>query len=154
MAEMYETERVEGVGVGRQLDGVGDGFPGHEGRAHAGRTHGDAVRDHDGVELDGGAAPFADAVLDGFGQLAQVQVAGRDLAPGIDHRDQWARDRGIVQPGGLEHRARWCVVASLLDLVAFHFRFGSSSRPGPDAAPNFSAKKTPLLSVAGFLASG
>ena len=55
-------------------------------------AHGDAVGDGDGVELHGGAAGVADALLDGFGDLAEMEVAGADLGPGVGDADD-----GLVQ---------------------------------------------------------
>ena len=80
-------EAVEGVGAGDEFDGVGDDFAGDERGLHALGAHGDAVVDGDGVELHGGAAGFADALLDGFGDLAEMEVAGADLGPGVGDAD-------------------------------------------------------------------
>ena len=55
-------------------------------------AHGDAVGDGDGVELHGRAAGFADALLDGLGDLAEMEVAGADLGPGVGDADD-----GLVQ---------------------------------------------------------
>ena len=80
-------EAVEGVGAGDEFDGVGDEVAGDERGLHALRAHGDAVVDGDGVELHGRAAGFADALLDGFGDVAEVVVAGADFGPGVGDAD-------------------------------------------------------------------
>ncbi len=85
-------EAVEGVAASDEFDGVGDDFAGDERGLHAFGAHGDAVGDGDGVELHGGAAGFADALLDGFGDLAEMEVAGADLGPGVGDADD-----GLVQ---------------------------------------------------------
>ncbi len=59
---------------------------------HAFGAHGDAVGDGDGVELHGRAAGLADALLDGLGDLAEMEVAGADLGPGVGDADD-----GLVQ---------------------------------------------------------
>jgi len=56
-------------------------------------AHGDAVGDGDGVELHGGAAGVADALLDGGGDVAEMEVAGADLGPGVGMRDLNDRPR-------------------------------------------------------------
>ena len=63
-------EAVEGVAAGDELDRVCDDFAGDERGFHALGAHGDAVVDGDGVELHGGAAGLAHALLDGFGDVA------------------------------------------------------------------------------------
>ena len=59
---------------------------------HALGAHGDAVGDGDGVELHGRAAGVADALLDGLGDIAEMEVAGADLGPGVGDADD-----GLVQ---------------------------------------------------------
>ena len=59
---------------------------------HALGAHGDAVGDGDGVELHGRAAGVADALLDGCGDVAEMEVAGADLGPGVGDADD-----GLVQ---------------------------------------------------------
>ncbi len=85
-------EAVEGVATGDEFDGVGDDFAGDQRGLHAFGAHGDAVGDGDGVELHGSAAGFANALLDGLGDLAEMKVAGADLGPGIGDADD-----GLVQ---------------------------------------------------------
>ena len=85
-------EAVEAVAAGDEFDGVGDDFARDERGLHAFGAHGDAVGDGDGVELHGRAAGFADALLDGFGDLAEMEVAGADLGPGVGDADD-----GLVQ---------------------------------------------------------
>ena len=85
-------EAVEGVAARDELDGVGDDLAGDQRGLHAFGAHGDAVGDGDGVELHGRAAGLANAFLDGFGDLAQMEVAGADLGPGVGDADD-----GLVQ---------------------------------------------------------
>ncbi len=75
-----------------EFDGVGDDLARNEARLHALRAHGNAVVDGDGVELHGRAAGFANALLDGFGDVAEMEVAGPDLSPGVGDADD-----GLVQ---------------------------------------------------------
>ncbi len=85
-------EAVEGVAARDELDGVGDDFARDQRGLHALGAHGDAVGDGDGVELHRRAACFAHALLDGLGDLAQVEVARADLGPGVGDADD-----GLVQ---------------------------------------------------------
>ena len=85
-------EAVKEIAAGDQLDGVGDDFAGDQRGLHALRAHGDAVGDGDGVELHGRAAGFANALFEGFGDFAQMHVAGADLGPGVGDADD-----GLVQ---------------------------------------------------------
>ena len=75
-----------------EFDGVGDDLAGDQARLHALGAHGDAVVDGDGVELHRRAAGLANALLDGLGDLAQMEVAGADLGPGVGDADD-----GLVQ---------------------------------------------------------
>ena len=54
-----------------EFDGIGDDLARDERGLHALGAHGDAVGDGDGVELHGGSAGFADALLDGGGDLSR-----------------------------------------------------------------------------------
>ena len=85
-------EAVEEVAAGDEFDGVGDDFAGDERGLHALGAHGDAVGDGDGVELHRRAACVADALLDGLGDVAEMEVAGADLGPGVGDADD-----GLVQ---------------------------------------------------------
>ena len=87
-----QTKPSKRVAAGDELDGVGDDFARDQRGLHALRAHGDAVVNGDGVELHGHAAGLADALLDGLGDLAEVEVAGADLGPGVGDADE-----GLVQ---------------------------------------------------------
>jgi hypothetical protein len=76
-----------------------------------------------------------------FGQVAQVDVAGSDIRPGIDHRDHRLVDLLVVHSGGAEHGAGWRTVRSFLNLVASHHY-------SPDGSLD---KKKPAILIAGFL---
>src|ERR1019366_10616989 len=59
---------VEALGVHHRLDRVADDLARDEGRPHALVTHGDAVGDGDGHELDGETAGRADSFFGALGQ--------------------------------------------------------------------------------------
>ncbi len=85
-------DAVEEVAAGDELDGVGDDLARDQAGLHALGAHGDAVRDCNRVELHRRAAGVADALLHGCGDLAQMEVAGADLGPGVGDADD-----GLVQ---------------------------------------------------------
>ncbi len=76
-------QAVEEIAASDELDGVGDDFAADQRGLHALRSHGDAVGDGDGVELHRRAAGCANAFLDCRSDIAQMEVAGADLRPGI-----------------------------------------------------------------------
>ena len=84
-----QTMPSKEVAAGDEFDGVGDDFTGDERGLHALGAHGDAVGDGDGVELHGGSASFADALLYGGGYIAEMKVAGADLGPGVGYANDW-----------------------------------------------------------------
>ena len=98
-------EAVEGVAAGDEFDAVGDDFAGDERGFHAFGAHGDAVGDGDGVELHGRAAGFADALLDGLGYVAEVEVAGADLGPGVGDADDGLVEVFFGEADAAEHGA-------------------------------------------------
>jgi hypothetical protein len=86
-----------------QLDRIGDDLPADERRAHALRAHGDAVRDRDGIELEGCATGLTHARLHVVGEPAKMKIAGPDLNPGVRNADQRARQVVVCQTRGFEH---------------------------------------------------
>ena len=78
-------DAVEEVAARDEFDGIGDHLARDQAGLHALRSHRDAVRDGDGVELHGSAAGLADALFDGCGDVAQMEVAGPNLCPSIGH---------------------------------------------------------------------
>ncbi len=80
-------DAVETVSPRHELDGVGDDFAGDQRGFHALGSHGDAVVDRDGVELHRRATGLANALLDGLGDLSQMEVAGADLGPCVGDAD-------------------------------------------------------------------
>jgi len=98
-------DAVEGVAASYEFDAVGDDFAGDERGLHAFGAHGDAVGDGDGVELHGGAAGFADALLDGFGDVAEMEVAGADLGPGVGDADDGLVEIFLGEADAAEHGA-------------------------------------------------
>ena len=71
-----------------ELNGVGDVLTGREGIAHAGVSHGDAVADADGAELERDAAGQVYPFFDKLGEITQMKVTGNDLVPGIGDADK------------------------------------------------------------------
>ena len=63
VAADQHDERIEEIPPCDQFDRIGDHLTADERGAHALAAHGDAVRDRDGVELQGRAARVADAGL-------------------------------------------------------------------------------------------
>ncbi len=81
------NQAVEEIAARDELHRVGDDLAADQRGLHAFGAHGDAVGDGDGVELHRRAAGFAHALLHGFGELAEVEVAGADFGPGIGDAD-------------------------------------------------------------------
>ena len=69
-------QAVHALAEGDGLDGVGDDLAADQRRLHALGAHGDTVADGDGAELERRAVALADAVLDGAGDTAEMDVAG------------------------------------------------------------------------------
>jgi hypothetical protein len=92
VAACYADDAVKTVSPCHEFDGVGDDFAGDQACLHALGSHGDAVVDGDGIELHGRAAGLANALLDGLGDLTEMEVAGADLGPGVGDADD-----GLVQ---------------------------------------------------------
>ena len=103
-------EPVEEMSAGDELDRVGDHLTGDERRAHPRRSHRDAVRDGDGVELHRRAAGVADAALHVHREVALVQVARHRLDPGRADPDDRLREILVGETGRLEHRPRACAI--------------------------------------------
>ena len=120
VAADQQHHRVEAVAADRQLDRIGDGLARCQRCAHAVAAHRDAVGHRDGIEFDRRAAVGEDAATRVLGQIAQRDVAGRHVRPGVHHRHEWSGDGGIVQPGGAQHGACRCACGACLDRVAVH----------------------------------
>ena len=88
-------------------------------------AHGDAVGDRDRVELDRRAARRAHAFARVLRQIAQGEIARRDVRPRMHDRDQRSRDGRFVEPGRAQHRARGRAIRTFLDRVAAH-RYAAS----------------------------
>ena len=97
-------QRIQEVAARDQLDRIGDDLAADQGRPHPLAAHGDPVGDRDRVEFEGGAAGLANSRLDVGSQLAQVEVAGADLGPGVGDADQRPTQVLVSQPGGAQHR--------------------------------------------------
>ena len=98
-------EAVEQMPARDELDRVGDHLAGDERGPHAGRTHRDAVRDCDRVELHRRAAGVADAALHVHREIALVEVARHGLDPGRADADDRLCQVLVSEAGGLQHRA-------------------------------------------------
>ena len=97
-----DDEGVKGVADGGDFDGVGNDLAADQGGAHAFGAHGDAVADGDGVDLHGGAAGGADALLDALGHAPVVEVAGHGFDPLMRHADDGPGQVLIGEADGLE----------------------------------------------------
>ena len=80
VAPANDDQPIEAVSEGYRLDGVGDDLAAHQRRLHALVAEGDAVADRDRSEAEGDRAGIAHAARGLVGQLAEVEVAGRDIA--------------------------------------------------------------------------
>ena len=120
VAARHQHERVEGVAHGHGLDAVGDQLAAGQRVEHALVVHGDAVADADDAELEGRAAGHAHAGLDRVDDLAQVHVAGNDLAERVGDADERALHLGVAHAEGAQQRAVRGALPAALDLVASH----------------------------------
>ena len=98
-------DAVKTVSPRHKLDGIRDDFSGDQARLHALGSHGDTVVDRDGVELHGRAAGLANALLDGFGDLTKMEVAGTDLGPGVSDADDRLVQVFLAEADAAEVRA-------------------------------------------------
>ena len=120
VAARHEDERVEGVGDGHGLDGVGDELAAGQRVEHAAVVHREAVADAHDAELHGHAAAGAHAGLDRVDDAAQVQVPGDDLAERVDDADERALHLGVAHSERAQQRTVRRARQTLLDLVASH----------------------------------
>ena len=120
VAAHQQHHRIEAVAGHREFDRIGDGFARRQRGAHAVAAHRDAVGDGDGVEFDRRAAAGDHAAARVLGQVAQGDVAGGDIGPGVDHPDEGLGDGRIVEAGGAQHGARRGAGGSVFDRIAEH----------------------------------
>ena len=83
-------------------------------------AHDDAVAHADGRHHYGGAAGGVDAGFDSVGQLAEMGVAGDDVALGGHHADQGLLQFLIGKSGGVKQGSVGRSIRPLRDLVAAH----------------------------------
>src|ERR1700687_2069773 len=114
-------ECIEEITARDKLDRISDHFTAHQRRTHALSTHGDAVRNGDGVELQGSAAGGANAVFHVLRQFAKVIVAGTNLDPGVGHADQGLAEILVAKAGSAKHGARGCAMRTVGKGVASRF---------------------------------
>ena len=105
VASANGNEAIEELAAHDGFDGIGDDFAGDEGVFHALRAHGDAVGDGDGVKDERLATGLGAAFRGGDGELVDVDVAGRDLAPGGGDADLGFLEIGAVEADGVKHGA-------------------------------------------------
>ena len=121
VAAANRNDGVKRMRHGEKFDRIGDHFAGDERGFHALGAHGDAVGNGDGVELDGRAAGGADAFLHFFRERAEVEIAGRHFRPRVRDGHERARQVGVGEAGGLQHRAGGRPRNSFFDCVTLHF---------------------------------
>ncbi len=114
-----------------ELDRVGDEFARDQRGAHPGGAHRDAIGHRDSRELEGGAAGGLDAAAGGGGELAVVEVAGGDVAEGVEDADEGPSEGLIVAPGGAQHGAGGSSLGAFFDRVASHPRGFRSANEKP-----------------------
>src|SRR3546814_20609025 len=66
-------------------------------------AHGDAIGHRDGIELDRRATAADDAGADVPCQVAQCEIAGRNVGPGMDDGDERPGDGRAVEFGCPQH---------------------------------------------------
>ena len=91
------NQAVEAFGRNGGLDGVRDHVSGDEAVTHALGAHGDAVGDGNGAEVDGFAAIGVDAIACVAGEVAEVHVAGSQVAWGAGNADLRLFEIGIFE---------------------------------------------------------
>ena len=106
-------DRVEGLGVGDRLNGVGDHFPGHKRVAHALGAHADPVGDGDRAEDDGLTAGPVRAAGRLAGELVNVHVAGRHHAPGRRDAHDRLLEILVAETDGPQHGPVRCAVGTV-----------------------------------------
>ena len=111
------------MGGGQGLHGVGDQLPGGQGIVHPPMAHDDAVAYADGGHHHRRAAGGVDAGLDSVGQLAEMGVAGDDVALGGHDTDQGLLQFLIGKTGSVKQGSVGCPVRPFCHLIADHGRF-------------------------------
>ena len=112
-----EQGRVQRMATHRELRGIGDRLAAHQGGAHSAGPHRDPIGDDDRVEIDRRRAGRENAPPRMFGKALQVDVAGRDVRPGVDDRHHRPRHRRIVEAGGAQHGPRGGPCRAILHLT-------------------------------------
>ncbi len=127
---------VHALGADRRFDGVGDDFPGHQGKLHSFRSHRYSVRNRDGSEHLGHGSSLANGVLGTKSQTVQAHVAGCNGAVAIRHSDNRFFKIPILEPDGPEHGPVGRSFHSLGDGPASKWLFhGAFPFPGLDFIP-------------------
>ena len=106
-------------------------------------AHGDAIGDGDPVELDRRPACRSDARLDVLGQGPEVDVAGRDLRPGVEDRDQGALEVFIGEARAAEHGSGGGPLGIVSKGVARHGSLGVRGESGARGVAEFPGRADP-----------
>ena len=99
-------QRVIPLGRHDGLDAVGDDVARLQRVAHAVGAHRDAVGDADGVEAHTDEVGFLDAIVNQFGEVVEVHVAGVAFPPDRGDADLGLDHVAFFQAGGEEHGLR------------------------------------------------
>src|SRR5439155_6479444 len=113
---------VKQVPTGHQFDRIGNDLPTDQGGFHALSTHGDAVRNCDGIVLNRRTTGGADASLHMLGQIAGIERTGHYLDPGMRHPDQGPRQVFVGETNRLEHGTSWRAVRTIGDVMTVVFQ--------------------------------
>lgn len=97
------------------LDTVGDDLSALQGVSHTSRTHGDTIRDTNGVEPVGDQTGFPHGLFHDGRQVHQVHVTGISLVPDGGDTDLGLLHVGIVETGGVQHGLRGTLRLGLCD---------------------------------------
>ena len=111
------------MGLYHRLDRIGYQLARRQRVAHPVVSHGDAVVDADGIELEWNSARLTHRVLHHSAELLQVNVAGNDVHVGVAHGDERLVEITALAnlPGGTQQTAVRRALESLLDGVGAHY---------------------------------
>mmetsp|Transcript_20682 Transcript_20682/g.48644 ORF Transcript_20682/g.48644 Transcript_20682/m.48644 type:complete len:206 (-) Transcript_20682:396-1013(-) len=103
VASRQRDESVVPLGRHGRLDGIGNQIAGLQREAHPGGSHGNTVRHADRVEAHADAVGADDSLLNVFGELEEVHVAGVSLVPDGTNSDLWLVHVLLGHAGGVQH---------------------------------------------------
>ena len=105
VAARQQHRTVEPLGHHHRLHGIGDHLARHQREVHALMSHGDAVGNRDGAELERVSPAGVHPVLDRLGQPIQRQIARGDLVPRGRHTDLRLGEVLVAHPDRTKHPA-------------------------------------------------